>query len=322
VALAVIIDPAMDDYSQKVSDLFDSQFGEWPLVYENYRQLENVLVRTIAFPAFKITLQYNPGRITSSSARVDAGSIEARPCFLCEKNRPQQQRGVLYADDYTILINPFPIFNRHLTIVFHHHKPQRIAGNFTTMLAMAGALPDYVVFYNGPECGASAPDHLHFQAGNRGFLPVENEMFNPLLCHRKAVANGLELWLWKNYGRGIITLKGSDATALDAIFTAFLHRFASAQPERPEPMLNILAYRYGQEWTVHIIPRKKHRPACYFAEENEKILLSPASVDMGGVFITPRERDFRRITAADIEIMLKEVCLGDEEILNLTAGLL
>jgi len=312
----------MDDYSQKVSDLFDSQFSEWPLAYENYRRLGEVLVRKIAFPAFEIILQYNPGRITSSAARVDAGSIEARPCFLCGQNRPQQQRGVPYADDYTILVNPFPIFSRHLTIVHRQHKPQRIAGNFITMLEMAGALPGYVVFYNGPECGASAPDHLHFQAGNRGFLPVEKEMRDPNLCRGEAVGNGAELRLWKNYGRGIITLRGSDAKALDAIFTAFLHRFASAQPERPEPMLNILACRNAEEWTVHIIPRKKHRPSCYFARENERILLSPASVDMGGVFITPREGDFWRITAADIEIILTEVCMADEEILKLTAGLL
>jgi hypothetical protein len=318
----VIIESAMVDYSQKVIDLFESQFSEWPLVNENYSQLENVLVRKIAFPGYEIAVQYNPGRITSSAARVDAGSIEARPCFLCEKNRPQQQGGVTYTDEYTILINPFPIFNRHLTIVFHEHKPQRIAGNFITMLQMARALPDYVVFYNGPECGASAPDHLHFQAGNRGFLPVEREVLDPILCHREAEEDGLELWLWNNYSRGIITLKGSDAKALDLVFTNFLQRFAPSQPERPEPMLNILACRTGQEWTVHIIPRKKHRPSCYFAEGDKRILLSPASVDMGGVFITPRGEDFYRITAADIVSIFSEVCLVDEEILKLTTGLL
>ena len=320
--MAVIFEPAMNDYSQKISDLFDSQFGEWPLAYDNYRQLENVLVRLITFPAYEIVVQYNPGRITSSAASVDAGSIEARPCFLCEKNRPQQQRGMPYGDDYTILINPFPIFNRHLTIVYREHQPQRIKGNFITMLGMAGALPGFVVFYNGPECGASAPDHLHFQAGNRGFLPIEKDMDNPLLCYRQAEAGSLELWLWKNYGRGIITIKGSNAEAMDSVFSAFLQRFAAIQPERPEPMLNILAYGTGEEWVVHIIPRRKHRPACYFAEGDKRILLSPASVDMGGVFITPRETDYKMISASEIEGILSEVCLGDEEIVKLTTGLL
>ena len=320
--MAAIFEHVMDDYSQKVSDLFDNQFGEWPLAYDNYRQLEHVLVRNIAFSSYEIAVQYNPRRITSSAASVDAGSIKARPCFLCAENRPQQQRGVPYRDNYTILINPYPIFRRHLTIVDHEHQPQRIAGNFITMLGMARALPGFVVFYNGPECGASAPDHLHFQAGNRGFLPIERDMANLRLCQRQAESDGFELWLWSNYGRGIITLKGSDTAVMDSFFSAFLQRFAVLQPERPEPMLNILAYSDGEGLVVHIIPRRKHRPACYFAEGDERILLSPASVDMGGVCITPREEDYTMISASDIESIYREVCLGDEEIVKLTSGLL
>ena len=129
-------------------------------------------------------VQFNPGRITSSAAKVDARSIEARPCFLCEKNRPAQQRGISFEQDYTILINPFPIFRRHLTIVSDIHTDQRIAGNFLTMLRLAEALPEYVIFYNGPQCGASAPDHLHFQAGNKGFLLIEDDFRNKGLCRK------------------------------------------------------------------------------------------------------------------------------------------
>lgn len=348
----------MTDYSHKVGELFDSQFREWKLARDNYGQLDGVLVRTVSFPGYDISVQFNPGRITSSAAKVDTRSIEARPCFLCEKNRPAEQRGVRYGEDYIILINPFPIFRRHLTIVSQYHTPQRIAGNFETMLRLTEALPEYVIFYNGPECGASAPDHLHFQAGNRGFLPIERDTDNPELCRKVAViertllsgrvdaidSDGLlpglaviaspelsgkmasqgttELWLWSSYNRGIMTLRGTDCPALSQAFDSFLDRFALLQPDRPEPMLNIVAYHTDGLWTVHIIPRRVHRPACYFAEGNERILLSPASVDIGGVFITPREEDFRKMTAADIHAILDEVCMGEDELTNLTKDLI
>lgn len=312
----------MHDYSEAVNELFDSQFREWPLARDNYGQLDSVRVRKILFPGYEIAVQFNPGRIVSSAAKVDAGSIKARPCFLCEENRPPEQRGLPFGSDYIILVNPFPIFRRHLTIVYRKHTPQSIEGNFASMLSMAEALPGWIIFYNGPQCGASAPDHLHFQAGNRGFLPVEKDTGNPRLCSTVASSEGVELRLWSSYGRGMLTLTGSDSEALDTAFTRFYRRFAATQTERPEPMLNILAYRSGERWTLHIIPRKLHRPSCYFAGEAGRILLSPASVDMGGVFITPREEDYNKLTAADINSILEEVCLSDGEIKSLTEGLL
>lgn len=312
----------MYDHSFIEENLFESQFREWPLARDNYGQLDSVRIRKITFPGYEIAVQFNPGRIVSSAAKVDAGSIKARPCFLCEENRPPEQRGLPFGSDYIILINPFPIFRRHLTIVNRTHMPQQIEGNFVSMLSLAEALPGYVIFYNGPQCGASAPDHLHFQAGNRGFLPVEKDAGNPGLCSTVASSEGVELRLWNSYGRGMLTLAGSDSSALGTAFGLFYRRFAATQPERPEPMLNILAYHTGGRWTIHIIPRRLHRPSCYFAGEPGRILLSPASVDMGGVFITPREEDYNKITAADISSILEEVCLSDGEIKSLTEGLL
>jgi len=305
-----------------VNDLFESQFMEWPLARDNYGQLDGVRVRKIPFPGYEIAVQFNPGRIVSSAAKVDAGSIKARPCFLCEDNRPPEQRGVPFGSDYIILINPFPIFRRHLTIVNRAHTPQQIEGNFASMLSLAEALPDFVIFYNGPQCGASAPDHLHFQAGNRGFLPVEKDFGNPDLGTAAVSSEGVELRLWSGYGRGMLTLAGSDSRAIDNAFSRFYGTFAATQPERPEPMLNMLAYHSAGRWTVHIVPRRVHRPSCYFAAEQERILLSPASVDMGGVFITPREEDYNKITAADISSILGEVCLSDGEMKSLTEVLL
>lgn len=312
----------MHDHSNMVNDLFESQFMEWPLARDNYGQLDGVRVRKIPFPGYEIAVQFNPGRIVSSAAKVDAGSIKARPCFLCEDNRPPEQRGVPFGSDYIILINPFPIFRRHLTIVNRAHTPQQIEGNFASMLSLAEALPDFVIFYNGPQCGASAPDHLHFQAGNRGFLPVEKDFGNPDLGTAAVSSEGVELRLWSGYGRGMLTLAGSDSRAIDNAFSRFYGTFAATQPERPEPMLNMLAYHSAGRWTVHIVPRRVHRPSCYFAAEQERILLSPASVDMGGVFITPREEDYNKITAADISSILGEVCLSDGEMKSLTEVLL
>jgi hypothetical protein len=312
----------MTDYSYKVRELFDSQFREWKLARDNYQQLDSVMVRAVPFPGYDISVQFNPGRIISSAARVDSKSIEARPCFLCGNNRPPEQRGIPFGENYIILINPFPIFRRHLTVVSLAHTPQRIEGNLGTMLELARAMPEYVVFYNGPQCGASAPDHLHFQAGNRGFLPIERDLDNLDLCIRVAESGGTELWLWRGYGRGIMTLKGRSPGALEEVFKRFHDRFALRQPDRPEPMLNILAYHTDGQWTVHVIPRRVHRPACYFAEGRERILLSPASVDLGGVFITPREEDFRKITADAIQTILGEVCLDEEELANLTKEIL
>lgn len=312
----------MRDYSASVSQLFNEQLKEWDLARDNYRQLDNVMVRKFSYTLFDLFVQFNPGRITSSAAKVDTKSIEARPCFLCEKNRPAQQRGVQYEDDYVILVNPFPIFRKHLTIVSGSHIDQRIAPNFMTMLELAMSLPEYSVFYNGPQCGASAPDHLHFQAGNRGFMPVESDFLKKALCRRQAVSDGIELWAWDEYRRGIMTLKGTDKEALTRAFEKFYIRFELMQPGRPEPMLNIITCYTEGNWIIHVIPRKLHRPSCFFAEGNEKIVLSPASVDMGGVLITPREEDYLKITSADINNIFDQVCLTEEEIESLTSDIL
>jgi len=307
-------------YSESVNDLFVSQLSEWDLARQNYQQLGNVKVKKIDYGAFSLVVQFNPGRITSSSAKVDTRSIEARPCFLCEKNRPVQQRGLPFENGFTTLINPFPIFKRHLTIVSDSHIDQRIQGNFEMMLKLAKAIPDFVIFYNGPQCGASAPDHLHFQAGNKGFLPIENDFTVGRLCRRHSDNNGYELWLWRGYQRGIITLKGDDTSSLIKAFETFVNKFAVKQSDRPEPMLNILASYSGGFWIVHLIPRKLHRPSQFFAEGDSKILLSPASVDMGGVVITPREDDFNKITPADISDILNQTCYSENELLPLIPG--
>jgi hypothetical protein len=301
-------------YSDQIDKLFSEQLREWELERTNYSQLEKVRIRKFSFGTFEVLVQYNPERIRSSSAKVDAKSIGDRPCFLCAKNRPPEQRGIDLDNNLTILVNPFPIFKRHLTIPSELHTDQRIGNNFDTMLSLAEAMPLFTVFYNGPQCGASAPDHLHFQAGNIGFMPVENDFLSGR--HPKLLSSdqGMEIWKWESYLRGIITLKGNDRKKLVRVFDRLFDRLSETEPGRPEPMLNILTGYSRDEWTIHIIPRKQHRPRQFFAEGDNQILISPAAVDLGGVIITPREEDFLRITKDDIEDIFRQVCFNESEL--------
>lgn len=308
-------------FSDKISDLFTAQLTEWELAGTNYRQLEKVRTRHLTFSGFEVLIQFNPERMVSSAAKVDAKSIGARPCFLCEKNRPPQQRGLRFVSDFTVLVNPYPIFSRHLTIPSDEHTDQRIRYNFGKMLSLAEALTDYVIFYNGPQCGASAPDHFHFQAGNKGFMPVEKDFSSGKFAIHEFTRRGTEVWGWRDYLRGIISLKGTEREPLETMFHKFFERFSALQPDKPEPMMNILVYKTEKFWIVHIIPRKQHRPSQFFAEGSGQILISPASVDLGGVVITPREEDFSKINAGDMSDIFRQVCYMDEELHHIISDL-
>jgi len=270
---------------EKVNQLFQEQLKNWELAKNNYKALEQVKVKTLSVGGQEYKVQFNPARIVSSSAKVDAQSIKERKCFLCAENRPPEQNGIPFNGRYTILVNPFPIFPSHLTIPLIEHAPQLIASHFGDMLDLAQQLNDYIIFYNGPKCGASAPDHFHFQAGNKGFLPIE-----------------------KNRSKFNVICIESDNK--EEILNRFrqIYDAMEQKPEDDEPMMNLLVWYEAAKWIVCIFPRKKHRPSCYSAEGEANLLISPASVDLGGVFITPLEKDFEKILAEDIAGILSEVC--------------
>lgn len=302
------------ELSKEARELIRQQVGEWDLAARNYKSLDEVKVKSFDFGDYRISVQFNPARIVSSAAKVDALSIEARPCFLCQKNLPAVQRGLRFDDHYLILVNPFPIFPEHLTIPHQAHTDQRIAGNFESMLGLAAGLTDFVIFYNGPKCGASAPDHLHFQAGLKGFLQIEEDFSKHNCCRKVRSEDAVTIYHWPGYQRGVITLKSSDKTALASIFNQIYNKLHIMQPDQAEPLLNILASFDRDEWLVHIFPRILHRPAQYFETGDRQILLSPASVDMGGVLITPRREDFMRISAPDITDIFSQVCMDAESV--------
>jgi hypothetical protein len=190
------------------------------------------------------------------------------------------------------------------------------------MLLLAEIMPSYTVFYNGPQCGASAPDHFHFQAGSRGFMPIEKDFTNGMNASLLIADHGIEIWKWVAYLRGIISLKGNDRKKLVEVFGSVFEKFAEIQPENPEPMLNILVGFSSDEWIVHIIPRKKHRPSQFYREDSTQLLISPAAVDLGGVIITPREEDFLMITKGDIEDIFTQVCFDEGEIAGIIKRIL
>jgi hypothetical protein len=308
--------------TEKINDLFSQQLSEWELVKTNYEQLSLVRTKSVDLGNYEVLVQFNPERIRSSAAKVDSKSVEIRPCFLCKVNRPDQQRDLPFDSNYTILVNPFPIFHKHLTITRNEHCDQRIRNSFPDMLKLAGELPDFVVFYNGPQCGASAPDHLHFQAGERGFMPLEHDFLSRKFTERILVKSGIEIWLWKRYLRGILSLRGKEMNGLINVFEGFYRQISEIQPDRPEPMLNIIAYSDQNGYVVHIIPRIVHRPVQFFNEGSGQILVSPASVDLGGVIITPRESDFNRINREEITDIFRQVCFDENELSVLMKGYL
>jgi ATP adenylyltransferase/5',5'''-P-1,P-4-tetraphosphate phosphorylase II len=294
-----------------INSLFDNQLKDWELARENYAELKSVVVKSIAFNDHEIIIQYNPKRIISSSAKVDPQSISERPCFLCDHNRPSQQHGITYRKDYRLLVNPFPVFKRHLTIPSIRHQPQFIQGKFGMMLQLAKDLPQFSIIYNGPECGASAPDHFHFQAIQSGVLPIETDFSTKNKCLFQGSINSMEIFTWDNYLRNAITITGNEILAIEGLFVEFCGLLATTLQSVDEPMMNILAQYDQDSWIVHVFPRKQHRPFQYFENGDKQLLLSPASIDMGGVLIMPREEDFNKITKATIADIYKQVSVDE-----------
>ena len=296
--------------SNKIAGFFETQLA-WPMAAANFEALGGVKVKELDVNGMPFKVQFNPARMASSGAKVDAASLKARPCFLCEKNRPEVQIGIEWNDRYTILVNPFPIFHRHLTIPDTSHTDQLIAGRIADMMGLAAELNGYTVFYNGPRCGASAPDHMHFQAGNSDFLTIAPAIENAEL--KTIAADGdATLSLVDTLPVKVFVIDAADHSAGERLFGRLLEAMPVPEGER-EPMLNLLCYSTPAGERLVVIPRKRHRPACY-GTDNGCMLISPASVDVGGVFITPRPEDFERMDQAAIASILDEVCLTAEEI--------
>jgi len=290
----------------QIKNLFNSQIGDWGLARTNFEGLKTVQTKSFSFGDFDVKVQFNPARIVSSGAKVDAKTIAERKCFLCAENRPAEQREIEFGN-YEILVNPFPIFPEHFTIPRKEHVDQQILPYFADMLELARAMDDYLIFYNGPKCGASAPDHLHFQAGTKDFLPLVNDYKRLKNTHTNLLVTTekMQLLQMKNYLRTVYCIESVDIeSAKDAFENLSL---TLSKGEGTEPMMNVICFYENNKWFIFILPRKAFRPWQYTAEGDKQLLVSPATVEMCGIFITPVEAHFDRITKKDIESIFEQI---------------
>ena len=306
---------ASDWWAERSKSLLDEQKSSWSLLNTNYRNLEKVLIREFEFDGFTVKMQFNPDRIISSSADVNSETIKNRKCFLCPGNLPAEQNGLSYNKHFLILPNPYPIFSEHLTVSKKNHTPQTIIGNFAEFLEISRAIGKYfTVFYNGPKCGSSAPDHMHFQAGTKNVMPAEYE-FESMVgrLSRTVISNGkIEVRFFENHLRYFISFESPDKGELLFAFKTFINSFKKISPHHEEPLLNLIVSFQEGIWRLLIFPRSRHRPARFFGDGETRLLISPAAVDMGGLIISPRIEDFERITKDEITEIYREVSVTKE----------
>ncbi len=333
----------------EVEQFFEQELEEWPTARKRYDDLkaqvqQRVLVlnspneapgestsSTTTTSDVTLTAQWNPSRIVSTGAKIDKASIEARPCFLCDENRPKEQHALMIEHHYQVLVNPYPILPQHFTIPTRRHKPQSIWEHFGTMRHLAWTMPNHIIFYNGPQCGASCPDHMHLQAGSRGLVPIERdwELFEnqleklyPLtgsetqeMMDAGNVSQRCGLFLLKNYVCPVFVIR-SLPEETDSILCQRLYRALPILEGENEPRMNVICWRQAgdesrsDEIVTLIFPRKKHRPDCY----QTSLLVSPGALDMGGLIITPREEDFLKLTPEWAADVLREVTMTEEEL--------
>ena len=282
---------------------FESQLQEWHTARENHEALTKVWCRELASSKFPrpLRVQCNPARLVSTGAKIDKASIAARPCFLCEANRPKEQQSLALNEEFEWLVNPFPILPYHYTIAAKQHRAQRFLDAYDAMIQATKALPEeYIVFYNGPKCGASAPDHLHLQAGIGSNVP--------LIEYAKQVTAGEDIQAISPFGYLAYLIHDAE----DKERFNSLYRSLPIPEEEYEPRMNVVAYRKEDKVNLIVIPRHAHRPRCYSAEGDAQYLISPGALDMCGLLITPRLEDYERLTASKAADILCEVGVRTE----------
>ncbi len=295
--------------------LLSEQKKTWQNLREGYESLRNVRERHVPCGGFSIRVQQNPGRIKSSLAEVREENAKERRCFLCLDRLPKDQRGILYRNDYLILCNPMPIFSAHFTISHVDHRRQAISEHIDTFLQLITDLGSrWIILYNGPKCGASAPDHLHLQAGPSGQMPIEKEIWRKKRLTLMTQVKGVSLYRMRDLGREVIIVEGYRPMAVAGVFDSFLNALKKVLLVNEEPMINITGFRKAREYYLAIFPRRKHRPDAFFKEGDERVAISPGVIDMGGLLITPMEKDFYRLDAATVQSIYREVSLERETV--------
>lgn len=296
-----------------IQQLYLEQIRSWPMLAEGVAALGTVQTRRISLDHTGVAVQFNPKRIVSTGAKVDPASIKERKCFLCVPHLPGEQRGVLYGEKFLVLCNPMPIFREHFTVSHVEHIPQSIEEQILPMLNLAKDLNGtHTVFYNGPKCGASAPDHMHFQVSPAGAIPVEQDCMDPAVRRTARTVASVAVATLERYHRAAIVMEGSVLQEMELAFLRLAGAMRKAMKAVDEPMMNVLCSHHNGMWRMIVFPRSKHRPEAYHREGDQKILISPAAVDIGGLIITPAEKDFLTVDGRGIGNIFREVSVDDD----------
>ena len=309
----------MKGNKHNIRAFFTHQLDTWDEIRQRYEALKYVGLKQLGHRQ----LQYNPARMVSTGAQIDRQTIAQRACFLCEKNRPEEQLTIDLGDDFELMVNPFPVLPMHFTIVRKTHVPQTILENYTEIHRLLELFPELFVFYNGPMSGASAPDHMHFQAGIGQELPLMT-VLRKLEKEQQVLikqGNGSSLSMFNSVSFNAFVIKSKAQETEMALFKQLYAAMPVREGEK-EPRMNIVAWRDGSENVIVVLPRDNHRPACYFEEEDRRMVISPGALDMAGLIITPREEDFNRMSEDKLISILKEVSIKEKDMKNIKEKLI
>ena len=307
----------MEDSS--ISRFFNRQMEKWADARHRFRDLKHVETHQLSD---QLKVQWNPARIVSTGAKIDKKTLGNRPCFLCDKNRPKEQISKQIDERFLLLVNPFPILPIHFTIPARKHQPQSIYKNYGEMHRFLSLHSELMVFYNGPKCGASAPDHLHFQAGTSGILPLQAnwQRLSRNLTDIISLNDDEKIALIHDFVVPAFVIISKSEDSDEALFQR-LYKSMPVRGDESEPMMNIIAWRKGDEYISVVIPREKHRPEAYFAEDDAQMMVSPGALDMSGLIITPREEDFRKLTEESATAILQECGVSTDKMNSIVTKL-
>ena len=302
----------------KAYQLFNSELEHWKLAAEKYAELHKSIAKSFSFGDFSVEVVCNLARLRSTMAEVKQRVEQMRitntnnvflpqnneeKCFLCSEIRPQEQQAI-EINDFQILINPYPIFPKHFTIAHKKHTPQLIIPYFTDFMYFAKHLPDFAVFYNGANCGASAPYHAHFQAAEKQYFNVIKDFHNFSDENFEIIDrnSNFTLKLFKNYLRKTFCIETPYEKTAKEVFMKYFYNYIETS------MLNVICVFENGKYLIFIFPRKKFRPTQFYEEdEHKRISISPGSVELSGRFVTVFKEHFDRITQTDIVDIFRQI---------------
>ena len=301
---------------------FNQQLDKWDEVRKRYNELSKTETRELTEGNFTIKIQWNPARMVSTGAKLDAKTLAKRPCFLCQKNRPEQQIKISIGN-YEILVNPFPIMPNHFTIPSLEHTPQSVLNSYGMMHELLQEYKELMVFYNGPQCGASAPDHSHLQAGTNGLLPLQRawDQLSEDLTEIVKLNEEEGIYIINKYPCSALLIKSHTKENDEKLFKLLYNSLIILSVDDQEPPMNIVAWRNGEQYQAVVFPRSKRRPECFNAQGEQQYMITPGALEMSGLMVTPRQEDFKRITSEKAFDILREVSIDKNNLLKVVEHL-